>query len=108
MEPHKTSGKGRSQGRASAPLKPHPFRTTFLGLFQCKAHIRAFGGTSIMYRTLHVFLAALVATALFGSAIPAALAQSAAPVRIAIDDVVVTEGDSGTVDAVFTVSLSRS
>ena len=55
-----------------------------------------------------MFLAALVTAALFGSAVPAALAQSAAQVTIAIDDVVVTEGDSGTVDAVFTVSLSRS
>src|SRR5262245_52371221 len=33
MEPHKTSGKGRGQGRASPPLKPHPFRTTSVELF---------------------------------------------------------------------------
>src|SRR5262245_34236108 len=32
MEPHKSLGQGRGQGRGSPPLKPHPFRTTFVEL----------------------------------------------------------------------------
>src|SRR5262245_10832223 len=42
MESHKTFGKGRGQGRASPPLKPCPFRTTFVELFRATSCIIIF------------------------------------------------------------------